>query len=113
MGNGWERLADHIRAELKRRGWNQSDLATAAGIGEKTVNTILSGKSRTRVPDTMPAIEIALEWEPGTGRRIINGSSDGSRDRLWQLVRGLTEDELETFLTEYLEYLASRRRNPA
>jgi len=58
---------------MSRRGWTQHDLAAAAGIGEKTVNTLLSGRPRVRLPRTAPAIEVALGWRPGTARRIIGG----------------------------------------
>jgi transcriptional regulator with XRE-family HTH domain len=73
MAGEWQQLADHIRAEMSRRGWTQHDLAEAAGIGEKTVNTLLSGRERPRLPRTMPAVEVALGWRPGTARRIVDG----------------------------------------
>jgi transcriptional regulator with XRE-family HTH domain len=69
----WTRLADYIRHDLARREWSQSDLATRAGVGSRTVTRLLSAERGARLPRTLPAIEQALGWPPGTARRILEG----------------------------------------
>lgn len=71
MPNGWKRLADYARSELGRRNWTQRDLAREAGVSERTISDILSGRPRPWMPRRMPQIEASLGWEPGTARRII------------------------------------------
>lgn len=73
MDRDWQGLADHIKAGMARFGWSQRDLAEHAGVGVRTVGDLLSGRPRRWIPNTMPAIEAALRWPPGTARRILDG----------------------------------------
>lgn len=69
----WQRLADVIRAELDRRDWTQSDLAQAIGVTLNTVNTLVNGHPRARMPIIVPSIERVFDWAPGSVRRILEG----------------------------------------
>jgi transcriptional regulator with XRE-family HTH domain len=81
----WRRLADEVKAELGRRRraedgrrWTQADLASAAGVTTRTVERLLSGRSK-QLPDSMPAIESALDWPAGTGWRLVMGEDPFGR----------------------------------
>lgn len=73
VGMDWQRLADVIRGELAKRGWTQQDLADRAGIDIKTVSLLLNAHPRSRLPRTIPQIEAALNWEPGSARAVLEG----------------------------------------
>lgn len=68
----WERLADHIRAEMGRRDWTQRDLADRAKVPLRTLGDLLKG-GHTRLPNSVPKVEAALGWEPGSARTILEG----------------------------------------
>lgn len=71
---GWERLADLVRAARDALGLtSQAQLATAAGVAVGTVQRLEGGKPFPRLPNRTPAIERALGWPPGTARRIVEG----------------------------------------
>lgn len=72
-GGDWTRLADHVRAARNALGMTQADLAAAAGIGFTTVQLLERGVPRTRLPNTISAIEAALGWAPGSARRVLEG----------------------------------------
>jgi len=109
----WQALADHIAAEMARRGWTQRDLAEAAGVGTRAVWELLKARPKKRVPRVLAAVEVALGWEPGTGRRILETGSTGepapytdeAEREIWQAT-SLTEAERR----ELIEYLRMRRR---
>lgn len=69
----WQRLADYLRAELRRRGWTQADFAEKAGVNLRTVSRLMTGTPRQSLPHTTPDIEDAVDWPPGTSRRILEG----------------------------------------
>lgn len=69
----WLRLADHVRAARNALEMTQSDLAAKAGIGFTTVQLLERGTPRTRLPNTISAVEAALGWAPGSARAILAG----------------------------------------
>lgn len=71
----WTRLADHVRAARLAQGMTQAELADAAGIGFTTVQLLERGTPRTRLPNTIGAVELALGWAPGSARRVLEGGS--------------------------------------
>lgn len=73
-------MADHLRHELTARGWTQRELADRAGMGEKTVNDLLSGRERRRIPNTVPKVEQALGWQPGRIRALLEEGGNGGGD---------------------------------
>ena len=69
----WKRLADYVRTARDERSWSQAELAEQAGIGLSTVALLERGAYRTRIPNTVPAVERALGWAPGSARAVLAG----------------------------------------
>lgn len=69
----WTRLADHVRAARTALDITQADLAAKAGIGLATVQLLERGTARTRLPNTISAVEAALGWAPGSARSVLSG----------------------------------------
>ncbi len=70
----WQRLADYLRSAMDRqRIRSQRDLADVPGVSPRTVGDLLRGVERKWSPRTMPAIERAVGWPPGSTRRILDG----------------------------------------
>ena len=80
----WTRLADHVRAARTLLDLTQADLAAKAGIGLSTVQLLERGTTRTRLPDTISAVESALGWAPGSARALLSG---GEAEPVAQLPR--------------------------
>lgn len=74
----WTRLADYVRAARTALGLTQRELAAKAGIGFTTVQLLESAAPRTRLPDTIPAVEAALGWAPGSARSVLLGGEPES-----------------------------------
>lgn len=56
----------------------QQALADAAGVTRQSVQSLESGKQRTRMPTSVEPVEKALGWEPGTAVGYLaaqNGTS--------------------------------------
>lgn len=49
----------------------QVELAVAADVTRQTVQSLESGKERSRTPAALGKIERALGWEPGTATRVL------------------------------------------
>ncbi|WP_412078970.1 helix-turn-helix domain-containing protein [Streptomyces xanthophaeus] len=73
MTRDWERLAHAIEAARDAKGLTQVGLAEAAGISESTVQNLESGAERKRTPSTLPKVEEALGWAPGSGLAVLAG----------------------------------------
>lgn len=54
--------ADRLRFEIARRGWNNVDLARAAGVSAATVTTATAGRPVS--PNTLRKIAVALAAAP-------------------------------------------------
>lgn len=69
----WARLADAIEAARDELGMTQVGLAEAAGVSESTIQNLESGKSRPKFPVSLPKVERALKWAPGSGATVLAG----------------------------------------
>lgn len=95
----------HIRAERKARGWNQTDLARAAGIRSKT--TIVDLEAGRKLSEgNEGAVERALGWRIGSLDRIRNGGEPelADDDRL-----AVDLNPRDAFEREVVESSLSRR----
>ena len=72
-GKHWDRLGDHIRAELRRRDMSQQDLADQTGYTKRSINSLVNGRESHRWPACANAVEEVFGWSPGTARRIVYG----------------------------------------
>lgn len=68
----WQALADHVREGRARLKMSQRELAEAAGVAFSTIQSIERAEPRTRVPDSVAKIGIALGWPAGRGRQIVD-----------------------------------------
>jgi DNA-binding XRE family transcriptional regulator len=82
MNRDWDRLGRAIKARREELGMTtQQALADAAGVTRQSVQSLESGKARTRMPVSIGPVEKVLGWEPGTaakylapaGERVQNG----------------------------------------
>jgi transcriptional regulator with XRE-family HTH domain len=73
MTRDWARLAHAIETARDARGLTQVALAEAADVSESTVQNLESGAERKRTPSTLPKIEEALGWTPGSGLTVLAG----------------------------------------
>ena len=73
MSREWARLARAIEAARDVMGLTQVGLAERADISESTVQNLESGVTRKRTPSTLPKVEQALGWAPGSGLAILAG----------------------------------------
>ncbi|MFJ2399783.1 helix-turn-helix transcriptional regulator [Streptomyces xanthochromogenes] len=73
MGRDWARLAEAVEAARIELGMTQVDLAQAAGVSEGTIQNLESGKDRPRFPTSLPRVERALKWAPGSGDAVFSG----------------------------------------
>ncbi|WP_405769156.1 helix-turn-helix domain-containing protein [Actinacidiphila glaucinigra] len=80
MDQDWARLARAIRRAREGRlmgngaHMTQQDLATAAGVSESTVQNLEDeNRTYTRRPVTLPRIEAALGWGPGSADLVLAG----------------------------------------
>jgi len=65
-----------VEAALGRNGWNQTDLARAAGLDPGTLYDFMAGKRWPHVK-TRSKIETALGMETGTIARVAEGETVG------------------------------------
>lgn len=112
----WDRLAHLIGAERGRRRWSVHDLASRAGLSERTIEYMESGTRRRYRDSTLGAIEDALSWKPGTISRILSGNhtgqevdSDAMLDRVVTRWPYLTDDERRA-VVDLLETFTQQRR---
>lgn len=81
MTRDWKRLGDAIKARREELGMStQQALADAAGVTRQSVQSLESGKQRTRMPASIPAIEKPLGWEAGTAATILSGGAPGPQN---------------------------------
>jgi transcriptional regulator with XRE-family HTH domain len=75
VSDGWQRLGRRVKAERGRRGYlTAGELAAAAGLSVRTVETIESGAHTGRPRETTLAkLERALGWQDGSVERILEG----------------------------------------
>jgi len=73
MSRDWARLADVVKAARTSKGLTQVTLAEAAGVSEATVQNLEAGGDRRRLPSSLPKVERALGWRPGSGEAVLAG----------------------------------------
>lgn len=69
----WRRLAQFVKTRRLTLGLTQGDLADKAGVSLGVITDLESGRSRGRYPHKLPLVEVALEWEPDSAARILDG----------------------------------------
>ncbi|MGW4076012.1 helix-turn-helix domain-containing protein [Streptomyces asiaticus] len=70
----WARLGARIRASREAQGFSRKKLSDMAGVSEKSIQTAEEGRvPRARWPQSLPVIEQALGWAPGSMRAILDG----------------------------------------
>lgn len=118
--DAWERLGEAVARRRVRLGMTQDQLADDAAISTNTVRHIEQG-GRARLL-TLPKIEDALRWEPGSAANILEGRDaidigsaipspatvaktdaierpDGLTDGDWQELRGLLNGIIASWVT--------------
>ncbi|MEU7066955.1 helix-turn-helix transcriptional regulator [Streptomyces sp. NPDC046161] len=84
MTRDWERLARAIEEARDAKGLTQVALAEAAEVSESTVQNLESGATRKRTPSTLPKIEAALGWAPGSGIAVLAGGDPTPENKVSQ-----------------------------
>ncbi|MFD5672360.1 helix-turn-helix domain-containing protein [Streptomyces sp. NPDC127040] len=80
MSRDWDRLARAVEEARNAKGLTQVGLAEAAGISESTVQNLESGDEKKRIPSTLPKVEQALGWAPGSGLAVLAGGEPTAID---------------------------------
>lgn len=76
-GQDWHRLADHVIARRVALGMrDRRQLAKATGVTDRTLGVLERGGRVSA--STLGAIELALQWAPGSARRILAGGEPDS-----------------------------------
>lgn len=116
MNNGGM-VRKYIRTERQRRGWNQADLARAAGIKSKT--TIVDLEAGRRLSEGYEgAVERALGWRIGSLDMIREGGepiyaeqprryADTERQEIWDELGDYFPDDERAAIVE--EVIRRRR----
>jgi transcriptional regulator with XRE-family HTH domain len=73
MTNDWDRLAQAIRRQRQALGLTQQQLAAAAEVTRSTIKNLEGGRAFTRLPASLPSVEQALDWKPGSARTVLAG----------------------------------------
>ena len=84
--DGWARMGAMVKQERSRRWRSRAEFARAAGISARTIDDVETGRRSNFSDVTLASIEAALEWEPGTCRRLVEGGRV-RRDRDRSLLR--------------------------
>lgn len=67
------RLARAIQRRRDSLGFTQVQLADLAGVTDTTIRNLEGGREFKRLPASLPAVEQALGWVPGSARAILGG----------------------------------------
>lgn len=73
MNADWERLAEALRRRRDDLGFTQVQLAEMVGVTDTTIRNLEGGRTFTRPPSSLPGVERALGWAPGSARAILDG----------------------------------------
>jgi len=73
MSADWERLADAIKRRREALGFTQVKLAELVGVTDTTIRNLEGGRQFTRPPSSLPSVERALGWAPGSARAVMAG----------------------------------------
>jgi hypothetical protein len=69
---GWNRLAELIRAEVARQGGARA-FAESSGIGQRTVERLENGEQSGYRTGTIDRLEAAMGWQHGSVDRVLEG----------------------------------------
>lgn len=69
----WARLGEVIRKSREQQGYSRKRLAEMSGVSEKSIQLAEEGRVPTRWPKSIDALVAALEWVPGTDKRVLDG----------------------------------------
>lgn len=72
-GDRWAAFRARVREDRRKRGWNQSQLADAAGLSKTALSDIESGQTAEPQWKTAESIAQALGWAAGDLDTIIGG----------------------------------------
>lgn len=67
--------AELMASDMAKKGWMQSDMATAAGVASSTVGRFLSGKFQT----TRTAVKLAKALGYSVRRYLVSAMADSAR----------------------------------
>jgi transcriptional regulator with XRE-family HTH domain len=102
-----------LQEEMQKRGWNQSDLAKAAGISRQAVSNILN-MARTPGPDVCKSIASAFKIDPAivfvkAGFLPPKKQSNNDFDELVFLIEQLSPSERQE-IEELVRFKIERKR---
>jgi transcriptional regulator with XRE-family HTH domain len=90
MNRDWERLGNAIKALREELGMpTQQALADAAGVTRQSVQSLESGKQRSRMPTTIKDIEKALGRDAGWAAKILTGEAAPGNGTTPRLAEGM------------------------
>lgn len=107
----WRAVGERVAIERARH-WTRTGFARATGLSLRVLEDLEKGMARDYKPDTLAAVEVALQWEPGTCYRIADGLApryEGGRElraildawpHLTDEVRQVLADVAERFARE-------------
>lgn len=73
MDADWDRLATAVQRRRETLGLTQVQLAEAAGVTDTTIRNLEGGRKFKRPPASLPSVEQALGWSPGSARVVLAG----------------------------------------
>jgi hypothetical protein len=77
----WERLARRVSARMKELQLGAHDVQARGGPSIAVVSHIRNAKQTIYRPSTLAELETALDWAPGSIRRVLTGSEPVSTER--------------------------------
>lgn len=69
----WKRLAKAVRRRRDGLGLTQVQLANKADVSEPTIRTLERGEKESYRRPTLRAVELALDWMPGSVDAVLDG----------------------------------------
>ena len=92
MTPDFRRLAAAVAKARELRGWRQTDLASAAGVGVSSVQNLEAAREFRRTPPSLRRIEAALGWEEGSGQAILRGGDPTLKEQPTHFEELVTDD---------------------
>lgn len=82
MTHDYRHLGETVRQRRIELGLTQTEFATKARLGLKTIQRIEGGREqRTLSPTTLHGIDTAAEWQPGSASRVLRGEAPAETGR--------------------------------
>lgn len=89
----WKRLADAIKHRREVLGLTQVQLSELMGVSDTTIRNLEGSREFKRLPASLPTVEQALGWAPGSARAILAGGKPALADT--PAAPATTEDDYE------------------